>query len=384
MAFFYMHTKIVRASSGKSAVASAAYQAGQSLFDEKRGQTFSYTHKEEIIHSEVMLPANAPAAFSDRETLWNAVEQKESRSNSRYARQFVIALPIEWTREESIERARAFIQEAFVDKGMIADFAFHQKEHSNNPHLHIMVTVRKFKQNGDWDTMQKKEYAIDATTGERIPEIDKKTGLQKVQKHTKNGVVYEQLVWKRITVQDNFWNSKKFLDETKKLWAEHCNRYLPLNDQMDWRSYKQRGIERLPLLHEGSQARIAERNGVILLVTQENRERREINKKLAMAEQIMGQARQYIKAVREYLARRQEYDQARSQRESRPAIRNGSFAARLYAYAARVAARAGQERKQDFSSGGQTESIRKRAGELIARVNDYTTHRKHEKAKQKM
>lgn len=77
MAFFYMHTKIVRASSGKSAVAAAAYQSGQSLHDTRLGQSFSYTHKEEVVHTEVMLPDNAPAAFIDRQTLWNAVEEKE-------------------------------------------------------------------------------------------------------------------------------------------------------------------------------------------------------------------------------------------------------------------------------------------------------------------
>lgn len=381
MAFFYMHTKIVRASSGKSAVAAAAYQSGQSLHDTRLGQSFSYTHKEEVVHTEVMLPDNAPAAFIDRQTLWNAVEEKESRCNGRYARQYVIALPREWTREQSIERARAFIQEAFVDKGMAADWAFHQK--AANPHLHIMVTVRKFNQNGTWAAMEKKEFAKDEN-GNRIPEIDPKTGEQKIRKRVRNGAESQELIWKRVTVVDNFWNSRKFFDDTKKLWAEHCNQYLPPDDQMEWRSYKQRGLERLPLLHEGSQARIAEKSGIILPVVQENRERREINQQLAMVERIMLHAKKYINAAKEHLARRREYDQTRSQRESRPAITNGGIAARIYAYAARVIARAGQERQQDCESGSQAESIRKRAGELIAKATEVTALEEHRKIRRKL
>ena len=175
MAIFYMRTSIVRASSGKSAVASAAYQSAQSLYDEKLNCTFSYSRKEEVIHSEIMLPDNAPKSFHDRQTLWNSVEAKESKSNSRYARQFVIATPREWGEAETIERAREFIQTALVDKGMCVDWAFHRKD--DNPHIHIMATVRGFNPDGSWAVMERKTYALDEN-GERIPEIDPETGEQ--------------------------------------------------------------------------------------------------------------------------------------------------------------------------------------------------------------
>jgi len=291
MAIFYMRTSIVRASSGKSAVASAAYQAAQSLHNEKLDCSFSYSRKEEVIHSEIMLPEYAPSGFQDRQTLWNAVEAKESKNNSRYARQFVIATPKEWSAEETIERAREFIQSALVDKGMIADWSFHMKD--GNPHIHIMATVRGFNPDGSWATMERKEYALDEN-GERIPEIDPETGEQKIRKRTRNGVTSSERLWKRITVQTNNWNKREFLQGVKKAWAEQCNRYLPPEQQLDWRSYREQGRNQIPMVHEGPGARQAMQQGVIFDSVRENQERRQLNAILARMEQLIRDLRKRL------------------------------------------------------------------------------------------
>ena len=68
MAFLFMQAKIVKASSGRSAVAAAAYQAAQKLKDDSLGMTFQYRNKEEVVFSEILLPPHAPAAYADRET----------------------------------------------------------------------------------------------------------------------------------------------------------------------------------------------------------------------------------------------------------------------------------------------------------------------------
>lgn len=94
MAFLFMRAKLLKASSGRSAVAAAAYQSAQKLRDDSLGMTFQYRHKEEVVFSEILLPSNAPAAYADRETLWNAVQKKENKPNSHVARQFVIAMQI--------------------------------------------------------------------------------------------------------------------------------------------------------------------------------------------------------------------------------------------------------------------------------------------------
>ena len=118
MAFFYLRTSIVRASSGKSAIASAAYMTASSLYSERLDRTFSYKNKEEVVHSEIMFCENCPESLRDRNALWNAVEKKENRSNSKYARCFVVALPIEWTKEECVENeimSKADVAGAIVD-----------------------------------------------------------------------------------------------------------------------------------------------------------------------------------------------------------------------------------------------------------------------------
>ena len=207
MAFFYLRASYIKASSGKSAVASSAYQSGDVLFNKRTGMTFGYRNKEEVIFSEILLPTNAPDTYKDRATLWNAVEAKENKINSRYARQFVIALPKEWTREECIEHSREFVQK-LVDKGMAADWSYHEKE--QNPHIHIMTTIRGFNQDGTWANMERKMYALDEQ-GNKIPEIDEKTGEQKVRVRTRNGHTTTEKLWKRISVQKNEWNGRKFL-----------------------------------------------------------------------------------------------------------------------------------------------------------------------------
>ena len=86
MAFLFMRASIVKASSGRSVIAAAAYQSATKLHDEKSGMTFQYRHKEEVVYSEILLPPHAPAAYLDRETLWNAVEKKETKDNGYVAK----------------------------------------------------------------------------------------------------------------------------------------------------------------------------------------------------------------------------------------------------------------------------------------------------------
>lgn len=275
-----MRVSIVKSRSGKSAIASAAYQSGDILHSDRLGKTFQYSGKEEIVHSEILLPQNAPHEYIDRETLWNAVEEVQNKSNSRYARQFVIAIPNEWTRDEAIERAREYLQNSFVERGMAVDWAYHEKdgnqESQDNHHIHALCTVRGFNQDGTWASMEKKEFALDSN-GERIPIIDPKTGEQKVRVRERNGHHSEEKLWKRVTVQANEWNSRDFLKQVKQEWADTCNRHLSIESQIDPRSHQERGLETLPLLHEGSKVREMSLRGIETDVHQENLERKKYN-----------------------------------------------------------------------------------------------------------
>ena len=278
MAIYHFKQELIKASKGKSAVASAAYQSGQKLYSDRVGQTFSYTHKEEVVHTEILLPPNAPEEYYDRATLWNAVEKINNKSNSRYGRSFDIALPHEWTKEQCIEYSRAFVQSAFVDRGLAADFAVHIKPNKedgskDNWHLHVMIPNRAFDKKGKWAKTEKKVYANcikdgkpaydkklpsydtkrkEETSQYRIPVIDKKTGEQKVKVREGKG---KELLWERITIESNPFNKKDMLKTWRREWAEHANKHLAPDKQIDHRSYEARGINKIPQIHEGAAAR---------------------------------------------------------------------------------------------------------------------------------
>lgn len=305
---FTMRTSIVRASSGKCAVASAAYQSAENLHDDKLGKSFCYKTKEEVVHKEILLPQNAPHKYNNRETLWNAVERDNDRINSRWARQFIIAIPNEWTRDEAIERTRAYIRKEFVDKGLCADWAYHEKP--GNHHVHLMTTTREIDINGKWMPSEKKAYALDAN-GNKIPIIDPKTGEQKVRERDRNGVHTRELCWQRITVQANDWNKKAKLRELKSAWADHCNQYLPSEEHIDPRSYEERGIDRIPEIHEGPASRMAAERGIKNQRMEENEERHAINRFMDKLPGILDKAKTKIKEFIHFLTERRQKDDKR-------------------------------------------------------------------------
>ena len=157
---------IVKRSQGQSAVAGAAYQSGERLFSEYDQRTKFYNKKKELVHAEIMLPSYAPPGYADRATLWNAVEAVENQWNSQLARRIVLAFPVEVPKEQYLKMIREFCQEQFVSKGMIADFAIHDKG-DGNPHAHILLTLRAMDEHGKWLPKARKVYDLDEN-GERI------------------------------------------------------------------------------------------------------------------------------------------------------------------------------------------------------------------------
>ena len=152
MALYHFHVDQVKRSEGCSAVASAAYRAGEKLHNLWDGETHDYTKKGGVVFTEIMLPPNAPEHFSDRSTLWNDLEQFEKHGDAQLAYSFDIAMQNEFTLEENIEFARQFVREQFLSAGMIVDFAFHLpgKDENDipNPHFHVLVPIRPLNEDG--------------------------------------------------------------------------------------------------------------------------------------------------------------------------------------------------------------------------------------------
>ena len=159
---------IVQRSQRQSAVAAAAYQSGEKLFCEYDQQVKHYPEKRGIVHNEILLPANAPPEYADRNTLWNAAEAVEKQWNSQLARRWVLTIPREIPPDQYAVLVREFCEQQFVSKGMIADFAIHDPHPpGHNPHAHVMLTMRAMDEHGKWLPKSRKVYDLDES-GERI------------------------------------------------------------------------------------------------------------------------------------------------------------------------------------------------------------------------
>ena len=297
MAIFHLSIKIVSRSGGKSAVAASAYRAGEKLTETETGYVHDYTKKNGVIHTEVFLPANAPSEFSSREILWNEVQKIEKQADAQMAREIEVALPVELSREEQLELVRKYVKENFTDTGMCADVAIHEKEVDGktvihqNPHAHILLTTRAFKEDGSWAPKEKKTYALDET-GERIPLIDPATGLQKL------GTRNEKL-WKRVTVLANDWNDQSNAEKWRQSWAEMCNLYLLPEQRIDHRSFERQGLEQVPTIHEGYVARQMERRGEVS-------ERMELNRVIRRLNQMLNKMKKAIAGIGDRLMKLKE------------------------------------------------------------------------------
>ena len=252
MAIFHCSIKIISRSAGKSATSASAYRSGTKVYDDELGETFDYTKKRGVVFSEVLLCANAPQEFTDREKMWNSVQAIEKAKNSQLCREVEVALPVELSREEQVRLVREYIQENFTSKGMCADWALHDKG-DGNPHAHILLTVRPIKSNGEWGAKRKDSYALD-DKGNKIPVIDLNTGKQKIGSRGRK-------MWERISIPSTDWNDQSRAEEWRKGWADACNKYLQGRTRIDHRSYVRQGKKQLPTMHEGYVARKIAKRG---------------------------------------------------------------------------------------------------------------------------
>lgn len=157
MAIYHLEAKVISRGAGRSAAAAAAYMSCSQILNEYDGVMHDYSRKQGLVWQQVFLPEYAPSAWSERGALWNAVENNEKTKDSRLAREFVAALPIEMGKLEWQILLTEFIQNHFVADGMCADVCIHDTD-GHNPHAHIMVTVRPLGENGQWQYKSEKEY----------------------------------------------------------------------------------------------------------------------------------------------------------------------------------------------------------------------------------
>ena len=259
MTMVHSATKAISRKAGQSAVASAAYRAGDVLDDAKYGKTHDYSKKSGVMSSDIVLPFSLKAlgVSVDRETLWNTAEAAETRSDSRVAREWLINLPYELDEYDRHQLAINFAQKLCDDMDVIADVCIHRpvmklpfdpnvppsskylREGEENPdprnfHAHILVTTRaplvganktlafdpKLKTPFEWSNKKRKAH-------------DLPSSMQEI---------------KRIR--------EMWVDTANKVLAEY---HLPL---MDARSYKDQGLDQQPTIKMGVEATAMERRGI--------------------------------------------------------------------------------------------------------------------------
>ena len=316
MAIYHMQAKVVSRGSGRSAVAASAYMSCSRMYNDYDGIQHDYTRKQGLIYQEVMLPPMAPSEWNDREQLWNAVEETEKTKDSRLAREFVVALPVELDKDSNISLLQNFIQKNFVDMGMCADFAIHDTD-GHNPHAHILLTVRPLNENGTWQYKTEKEYLCIKDGEEKgftasefkdaqkegwekqyrykagkkkvylTPSAAQEKGYERIDKHPKSTRYGRQ---NPISEQ---WNSEEQLCLWRANWADAVNKMLALNQinaAIDHRSFAAQGITEQPTIHEGYIAQNMEKKGMIA-------DRCEINRRVRADNRILRELKTQIKKL---------------------------------------------------------------------------------------
>lgn len=148
MAIFHLEFKIVKRSEGMSSCRKAAYHARCKITDDRTGNTYDFSHRSDLFHHQILAPASAPSHIIESSTaLWNEIERVERQKDGQTARYFDVAIPCELSNEDKIKLVVDYCQKNFVDKGMIADIAFHDLD-SQNPHAHVMLTLKPITAEG--------------------------------------------------------------------------------------------------------------------------------------------------------------------------------------------------------------------------------------------
>ena len=322
MAIYHLEAKVVGRGAGRSAVAASAYLSCSRLYNDYDGIQHDYTKKQGLVWQEVFLPEYAPQDWQDREKLWNAVEEVETAKDSRLAREFVVALPIELSREQQIELLQDFIREQFVSDGMCADAAIHDTD-GHNPHAHILLTVRPLDERGKWQYKTEKEYLCMRNGEERgftaaefksaqndgwEKQYPYKVGKKKVYM-TPSAAEAQELIradkhpkstrYGRQNPISERWNSEEQLVSWRVAWADVTNRYLESagrEERIDHRSNAARGLDEIPTIHEGVTVQALERKGIVS-------DRCEMNRQIRADNALLRELKAEIKKLAALVAR---------------------------------------------------------------------------------
>ena len=242
MAITHFTPQLIGRGSGRSAVLAAAYRHCAKMEHEAEARTVDYSGKRGMVHEEFALPSGAPAwvtalaadlsVAGAAEAFWSRVEAFEKRADAQFAKEFIIALPVELTLDQNVALMREFVETQVLERGQVADWVIHDEP--GNPHVHLMTTLRPLTETG----FGAKKVAVLGEDGKPL--------------RTKAGKIVYRL-----------WSGDKseFLAQ-RQGWLDLQNRHLALGGhdvRVDGRSYAERGIDIVPTTHIGVAATAIQR-----------------------------------------------------------------------------------------------------------------------------
>ena len=169
MAIYHLETKVVSRGTGRSAVAAAAYMSCSQILNDYDGVQHDFTRKKGLVWQQIFLPEYAPVEWQERAVLWNAVEENEKTKDSRLAREFVVALPVELNKKPWKSLLSDFINEQFVADG--ERISLHQGwrrtglycrrvQNSTGRRLGKAISVQSREKENVYDTLCRREIRI--------------------------------------------------------------------------------------------------------------------------------------------------------------------------------------------------------------------------------
>ena len=184
MAVYFLNLKTFGRANGSSAVSAAAYRAGERIRDERSGKIYDHSDRRDVMHKEIILPSqfasDAMSWAKDRANLWNTAERAETRSNSRVAREYLVALPVELSPDQRLGLVRGFSQELADRYRFAVDYAIHAPRDfpdsdPRNFHAHLLATTREVTTQGlgakttlEWGDARRREAGLGPDVNELV------------------------------------------------------------------------------------------------------------------------------------------------------------------------------------------------------------------------
>jgi len=209
MAILFGRVSNVSRGSGNSAIKAAAYRGCSQLTLNATdidtnitvGLIWDYSKKGGLMYSQIHAPEDAPEWVYDRQSLWQRVEDVETKSNARLAGEYTIALPKEFTAEQNIEFLKEFAHNTFVTRGIVIDVNFHN-DNPNNPHAHLMYALRQLEKFTDGTVDFATHRCRELQTRAFLEGVIKEEHKQLLNKHLIKNGYEERLEWGTVRGQE--------------------------------------------------------------------------------------------------------------------------------------------------------------------------------------